>query len=543
MSKIIPKKVNKRDRLDLIISTLTAPLLFIIIFSSIVLIAVAQIDGVEEYTTDTEYAPDAEFSADVIWGYAPLTVKFTDESTGNPTEWKWNFGDGSPIIDGTTSDYQNPTYTYEKAGVYEVKETAINSAGRNTEIKSHYITVVSPYDPDPQSPEYAPDAEFSADVTSGYVPLTVKFTDESTGNPTEWKWNFGDGSDIIDGTTSDYQNPTHTYKKAGIYEVKETAINSAGRNTEIKTGYITVKSLEQISEKEPDAEFSADVTSGYAPLTVKFTDKSPGNPTEWKWNFGDGSPIIDGFTLTYQNPTHTYEKAGVYEVKETAINSAGRNTEIKTGYITVKPSDDSDLQPSKHTPNAEFFADITSGYAPLAVKFTDESTGHPTEWKWNFGDGSPIIDGTTSDYQNPTHTYEKAGVYEVKETAINSVGRNTEIKTEYITVKSSKDIENTDYSGSQISDEKYFTRDSQDESDTETDVPPQTQIIETITQFYTTHVEDISTTFIDDKDTNTIYNNPSSDPSNGDSIVNNIITVIGSIISAVIVAYIQTKRK
>ncbi len=69
MSKIIPKKVNKRDRLDLIISTLTAPpLLFIIIFSSIVLIAVAQIDGVEEYTTDTEYAPDAEFSADVIWG-------------------------------------------------------------------------------------------------------------------------------------------------------------------------------------------------------------------------------------------------------------------------------------------------------------------------------------------------------------------------------------------------------------------------------------------------------------------------------------------
>lgn len=198
---------------------------------------------------------------------------------------------------------------------------------------------------------------------------------------------------------------------------------------------------------------------------------------------------------------------------------------------------------TEYAPDAEFSADVIWGYAPLTVKFTDESTGNPTEWKWNFGDGSPIIDGTTSDYQNPTHTYEKAGVYEVKETAINSVGRNTEIKTEYITVKSSKDIENTDYSGSQISDEKYFTRDSQDESDTETDVPPQTQIIETITQFYTTHVEDISTTFIDDKDTNTIYNNPSSDPSNGDSIVNNIITVIGSIISAVIVAYIQTKRK
>ena len=145
MSKIIPKKVNKRDRLDLIISTLTAPLLFIIIFSSIVLIAVAQIDGVEKYTTDTEY-PNAEFFADITSGYAPLAVKFTDESTGHPTEWKWNFGDGSPIIDGTTSDYQNPTHTYEKAGVYEVKETAINSVGRDTEIKTGYITVKSSKD-------------------------------------------------------------------------------------------------------------------------------------------------------------------------------------------------------------------------------------------------------------------------------------------------------------------------------------------------------------------------------------------------------------
>jgi PKD repeat protein len=85
----------------------------------------------------------------------------------------------------------------------------------------------------------------------------------------------------------------------------------------------------------PDADFSASQTTGEAPLTVSFTDESMGSPTEWKWNFGDGSPIIDGTTSAYQNPTHTYEEAGVYEVKETAINSAGRDTETKTGYITV----------------------------------------------------------------------------------------------------------------------------------------------------------------------------------------------------------------
>jgi YVTN family beta-propeller protein len=76
--------------------------------------------------------PNAEFSADVIFGPPPLTVKFTDESTGNPTEWKWNFGDG-----GTSTD-QSPEYTYKRAGVYKVTETAINSAGRNKETKINY---------------------------------------------------------------------------------------------------------------------------------------------------------------------------------------------------------------------------------------------------------------------------------------------------------------------------------------------------------------------------------------------------------------------
>ncbi|MDQ1275641.1 MAG: hypothetical protein QG610_1216, partial [Euryarchaeota archaeon] len=225
MSKIIKRKIKKGERLDLVISTSTVPLLFIIIFSSIILIATAQIGGAQEYTISTNYAPDAEFSANKTWGKAPLTVQFIDESIGSPTKWKWSFGDNSVMIEGTTSYYQNPTHTYEKAGTYEVKETAINSVGKTTETKTDYIIVTSSDNPVPPS-DYAPDAEFSASIKLGKSPLTVQFTDESTENPTEWKWNFGDGSDIIDGTTSDFQNPTHTYEKAGTYEVKETAINS-----------------------------------------------------------------------------------------------------------------------------------------------------------------------------------------------------------------------------------------------------------------------------------------------------------------------------
>jgi PKD repeat protein len=267
----------------------------------------------------------------------------------------------------------------------------------------------------------APVTAFTASPTSGNAPLSVKFTDKTTGSPTEWKWNFGDGSPIIDGNTSAYKNPTHVYSKAGTYTVKETAINAVGRNTVTKTNYLKVTNA-----PAPVAAFTASPTSGKAPLSVKFTDKTTGSPTEWKWNFGDGSPIIDGNTSAYKNPTHVYSKAGTYTVKETAINAVGRNTVTKTNYLKVT---------NAPAPVAAFTASPTSGKAPLSVKFTDKTTGYPTEWKWNFGDGSPIIDGNTSAYKNPTHVYSKAGTYTVKETAINAVGRNTITKTNYITVK------------------------------------------------------------------------------------------------------------
>jgi PKD repeat protein len=287
-------------------------------------------DGTNSIDTITELEqtlPIAYFSADTTYGEAPLKVQFTDESTGSPTSWNWNFGDRVVSTD------QNPVHTYLTAGTYTVKETVTNEAGKDIVIKERYVTVTAPAE---ILVIDIPDADFSASQTTGEAPLTVSFTDESMGSPTEWKWNFGDGSPIIDGTTSAYQNPTHTYEEAGVYEVKETAINSAGRDTETKTGYITViSSVETPVIDIPDADFSASQTTGEAPLTVSFTDESMGSPTEWKWNFGDGSPIIDGTTSAYQNPTHTYEEAGVYEVKETAINSAGRDTETKTGYITV----------------------------------------------------------------------------------------------------------------------------------------------------------------------------------------------------------------
>ena len=351
--------------------------------------------------------PIASFTSDVTSGKAPLNIAFKDTSTGMPTAWKWNFGDG------TSSTLQNPTHKYSKTGKYTVTLTVTNSAGSNTATKSNYITVTAT--------SQAPVAEFSASPTSGKAPLNVVFTDKSTGTPTAWKWNFGDG------TTSTARNPTHKYSKTGKYTVTMTATNEAGSNTITKSNYITVTS----TTTKPVASFTSDITSGKAPLNVAFKDTSTGNPTAWKWNFGDGT------SSTLQNPTHKYSKVGKYKITLTVTNEAGSNTITKSNYITVTTG----FQDSV----AEFSASPTSGNIPLTVAFTDKSTGTPTSWKWNFGDG------TSSTAKSPTHKYSKAGKYTVTLTATNEAGSNTVKKSNYITVTTAATKPVADFWGSQLS--------------------------------------------------------------------------------------------
>jgi len=256
--------------------------------------------------------------------------------------------------------------------------------------------------------EAAPVADFTATPTSGDAPLTVQFTDASTGTISSYAWDFeNDG-----GIDSTEQSPSYAYSAAGLYTVNLTVSNAGGSDSEVKTGYITVsESLPAV----PVAAFNATPTSGDSPLEVSFTDESTGSPTSWKWSFGDGK------YSRKQNPVHTYSKAGNYTVSLTVKNADGSNTTTKSDYITVSSS----------LPVAEFSAAPVSGSVPLEVSFIDESTGSPTSWKWDFGDGKH------SGKQNPVHTYRNAGNYTVSLTVKNADGSNTTTKSDYIVVSSS----------------------------------------------------------------------------------------------------------
>ncbi len=245
---------------------------------------------------------------------------------------------------------------------------------------------------------------FSASKTSVLVGETIQFSDLSTGNPTSWQWDFGDGGQSTE------QSPSHAYSAAGTYTVSLAASNTLGSNTQTRTNYITVYPAAA-------ADFSANKTQAVVGETIQFSDLSTGNPTSWQWDFGDGGQS------TTQNPTHAYSAAGTYTVSLTASNPVSSDAETKTGYITVYPA-----------VSADFSANKTQVAVAETIQFTDLSTGNPTSWLWSFGDGGQ------STAQNPTHAYSAAGTYTVSLTASNPVSSDAETKTNYITVSAAPGV-------------------------------------------------------------------------------------------------------
>jgi len=114
----------------------------------------------------------------------------------------------------------------------------------------------------------------------------------------------------------------------------------------------------KIASEELTADFKADETTGPAPLTVNFRDKSQGDPTDWLWDFGDDEGSIN------QNPTHAYQEPGTYTVFLGVWSALGADDEIKTDYInvTMKTCQEFDLNEDEEVDMGDLFAVTKSGY-------------------------------------------------------------------------------------------------------------------------------------------------------------------------------------
>ncbi len=170
----------------------------------------------------------------------------------------------------------------------------------------------------------ATQAGFDATPVEGTAPLTVTFTNTSSGDYTESLWDFGDGE------TSTLFNPTHVYAEPGTYTVQLTMKGPGGEDNftmdiEVTEGQGTPEPTELV------ANFTVTPTSGTVPLTVTFTNTStPDNYTSNLWDFGDGK------TSTLTSTEHIYTQAGTYTVTLTVTWPTGTDTISKTSLIAVQ---------------------------------------------------------------------------------------------------------------------------------------------------------------------------------------------------------------
>lgn len=162
-----------------------------------------------------------DFYSNIVYGFTPLAVQFTDTSTGSPSTWLWNFGDGG------TSTLQNPQHTYNTPGIYTVSLTADGLTSTKTNYLACVDFVGTPLEgAAPLSVSFSIPIAPVADFTYVQTPSTYTFvfTNTSTGSIVTYAWDFGDG------TTTTEVNPSHTYATPGDKVVSLTVSNSAGDN-------------------------------------------------------------------------------------------------------------------------------------------------------------------------------------------------------------------------------------------------------------------------------------------------------------------------
>ncbi len=162
----------------------------------------------------------AAFSANPTIGFADLTVQFTDESEGFVTSWAWDFND-----DGITdSEEENPVWVFRQSGFHSVSLTISDGTVSHTVTRTNYIYV------------YPLQTDFSANHSSGFLPLTVQFSNNCPSTVLYSQWDF-DSDGIID---SSDENPIWTYIFPGTYTVSQWVSSGYDSDTEIKQNYITV---------------------------------------------------------------------------------------------------------------------------------------------------------------------------------------------------------------------------------------------------------------------------------------------------------------
>ena len=302
------------------------------------------------------------------------------------TTYHWNFGDS------TTSNSQNPTHVFTSTGTFIISLIVSNGSGCDS-LFSTTVAVIEP-----------PSASFIKSTANGCGPLTVTFTDQSTGYLTGGShfWDFGLGQQ------SGLPGPHTIVYPSGLisdttYHISLIVSNQCGNS--VFTDSVIV-------HPTPTTNFGTNVSSGCSPLTISFSNTTVGDPQNYYWILSNGniSTSANPGLQTY----YAYTNDSIYTITLIASNSCGTDTIQK--QLTVHPN----------TVHAFFNQSPAIGCVPLLVNFTNYSLGGTLFSSWDFGDTN------ISSASNPSHTYTQPGTYTV--TLIVNNGCSFDTTNQQITV-------------------------------------------------------------------------------------------------------------
>jgi PKD repeat protein len=303
-------------------------------------------------------------------------VSFINQTISS-ANFKWYFGDGD------TSILLSPIHIYTTAGKYTIKLIAKNNAGCSDSIFDTINIIESPI------------SKFTLNQKIGCGPLTVSFTNTSTGYNNTYGWSTGNGNTYATTVPPNITYPI-PFKNDTIFIVQLIATNQCG--SKIFTDSIKVKAI-------PKAAFGINTAVGCSPFNLSIVNISNGSPTNYIWNFGDGN------TSNLFNPiSHQYlafNHDSIYSLQLIASNSCGTDTMIQP--ILIHPNSLTSL--ISLTP--------TQGCAPFTTTFTAYASG-ATSLYWKFGNGN-FSTQTTS-----TQTYNSQGNYTIYLFASNGCSYDTQ---------------------------------------------------------------------------------------------------------------------
>ncbi|AFV22628.1 hypothetical protein Mpsy_0417 [Methanolobus psychrophilus R15] len=170
----------------------------------------------------------------------------------------------------------------------------------------------------------APVASFDSDVVSGKVPLEVRFTDTSSGEPMSWYWDFGDGN------TSNLQNPAHTYMASSTYTVNLTVSNANGSDSLTRIDYISAdtRPVVAIDYIRPNPAIRGEIVSLVGLYVYNHTAIPSKKGHEW---YSDR----DGLQCTGRTLYTGGLSVGNHTMSFRAVDSEGQWSDKVYGYLVI----------------------------------------------------------------------------------------------------------------------------------------------------------------------------------------------------------------